>query len=245
MNARRFALRRLHSLCGVVPIGVFLVAHLASTSVALQGQAAFERTLQEERDAPFRLLAEIGLVLLPLAFHALYGIKLAFEPRHNTGRYPYSRNWMYAAQRLTGLLALAFILWHASELWVPRVTGELTEEQVYPALCQSLSTTRYGVPWVALAYLLGIAVSVFHFANGLWGFCVSWGITATRRSQRVSATVFGLLGLALFALGANTTIYFATGARIAVLGVGSGTRAAQITQTCADHVAPVARAEAP
>lgn len=245
MNARRFALRRLHSLSGVVPVGVFLVLHLASTSVALQGQEAFERSQREAREAPFRLVAEIVLVMLPLAFHALYGVKLAFEPRHNTGRYPYSRNWMYAAQRLTGLLSLAFIVWHAGELWLPRVSGQLSEEQVYPALCESLSTTRYGVPWVALAYLLGIAVSVFHFANGLWGFCVSWGITATRRSQRVSATVFGLVGLALFALGANTTIYFATGARVAVLGVGAGTRAAQVTQTCADHPGRTARAEQP
>jgi succinate dehydrogenase / fumarate reductase cytochrome b subunit len=59
---------------------------------------------------------------------------------------------------------------------------------------------------------------VFHLANGLWGFCLTWGLTVTVRAQRAAATVFGLLGLLLFVIGANTAIYFATGSRIAILG---------------------------
>ncbi|NUP11603.1 MAG: succinate dehydrogenase [Polyangiaceae bacterium] len=237
--ASRFVLRKLHSLSGVVPVGVFLVMHLWSTAVALQGQGAFERSMTEAREAPYRSVVEIVFVMIPLAFHALYGVKLGFEPRQNTGKYPYSRNWMYAAQRLTGILALGFIIWHVSEFWGPRMAGDMVEEAYYPTLCANLSMTAYGIPWMAFAYLFGIAATVFHFANGLWGFCVSWGITSSRRSQRISATVFGLAGLALFAVGANTAIYFATGARLAVLGVPAHTRTAQLTKTCADiTVAP-------
>lgn len=233
-GGRRFVLRKLHSLSGVIPVGIFLVLHLASTSLALRGQETFERSMRESRDAPYRTLVEIAFVLLPLAFHALYGIKLGLEPRYDTGRYPYSRNWMYAAQRVTGILALAFIVWHLSEFWIPRVTGDMVEEAYYPTLCQNLSATKYGLPVTALLYIFGIAATVFHFANGLWGFCVSWGITVSRRSQRISATVFGLAGLVLFMVGANTAIYFATGARIAVFGVAAQSRTAQITKTCAD-----------
>ena len=85
--------------------------------------------MREAREAPYRSVVEIVFVLLPLAFHALYGIVLGFEGRPNTNKYPYTRNWMYAAQRITGLLALAFIVWHVSELWLPRMTGEMVEEE--------------------------------------------------------------------------------------------------------------------
>lgn len=231
---RRFFLRKLHSLSGVVPLGVFLVVHLWTSSAALRGQESFERSMREARDVPYRTVIEIAFVLLPLLFHGLYGIKLSFEPRQNTSRYPYSRNWMYAAQRLTGILALAFILWHMSHYWIPRMSGQMVEERYYPELCKQLSEAPNNLPLVALGYIFGIAATVFHFANGLWGFCVSWGITASRRSQRISATVFGLAGLVLFMMGANTAIYFATGAKIAVFGVPAKSQSALLTKTCVD-----------
>ena len=79
---------------------------------------------------------------------------------------------------------------------------------------RQLSSTVAGVPLVALVYLAGLAACVFHFANGVWGFLCSWGITVTLRSQRLAALFAGALGLAVFVLGVNTTLYFATGARV-------------------------------
>ena len=38
-------------------------------------------------------------------------------------------------------------------------------------------------------YIICIVSAVFHFANGLWSFCVSWGITVTPRSQQISTYV--------------------------------------------------------
>ena len=55
------------------------------------------------------------------------------------------------------------------------------------------------------------------FANGLWGFCFSWGITVSRRSQRLAASAFGLVGLAVFFLGLNTVVHFATGESVSAL----------------------------
>jgi hypothetical protein len=66
----------------------------------------------------------------------------------------------------------------------------------------------------AVIYLVGIAAAVFHLTNGLYGFCFSWGITLSRRATRLASAAFGLFGLALFVLGANTVIYFATGSRL-------------------------------
>ncbi len=215
---RRFLLRKLHSLSGVVPVGLFVLFHLFTNARALSGEASFEHAVLDIQAIPYLPIVEALTVLGPLLFHALYGVKIALEGRPNVGAYPHNRNWMYVAQRVTGLLAFAFIGWHLSELWLPKVTGRLAPEQFYGALCRDMSSVVGGVPLVAIGYVFGIAACVFHLANGLWGFCFSWGITPTRRSQRLSATVFGLCGAVVFLLGANTAIYFATGARIAVFG---------------------------
>ncbi len=213
-NRRAFLLRKLHSLSGVAPVGGFMVFHLWENSTALQGQERFDESVAGINKMPYLALLEWGLILLPLLFHAGYGIKLALASKPNVGRYTYSRNWMYTLQRVTGLLAFAYICFHLYEYWFQKVVGKLAPDQFYSALCHNMSSAIGPVPVVALVYILGIAACVFHFANGLWGFCFSWGITVTRRSQRMAATAFGILGLVLFALGANTVIYFSTGASL-------------------------------
>lgn len=208
-SRRPFLLRKLHSLTGVVPVGAFLVFHLWTNANALQGQERFDDAVSGISHMPYLPVLEIG-ILAPLLFHALYGVKLALEGKPNVGSYTYSRNWMYTLQRTTGILAFAFIGFHLWEYWGQKMLGKMTAEQFYPALCANMSSTVKGVPVIALVYILGIAASVFHFANGLWGFCFSWGITVSKRSQQMAAVVFGLLGIVIFLLGANTAIYFAT-----------------------------------
>jgi succinate dehydrogenase/fumarate reductase cytochrome b subunit (b558 family) len=206
-------LRKAFSLTGVVPIGAFLIAHLWTYSKALSGRQAFEASLRDS--SPYSLVLEVVFVWLPIAFHAIYGVKLTFEARPKLASYPYSKNWMYVLQRVTGIVALAFIGWHFWQLRFRLLTGELAHEDVFPLLCAELSSTGPGgVPWIALAYLAGVAASAFHLANGLSGFCFSWGITRSRRATRWASAAFGLFGIVLFAIGANTVIYFATGSRI-------------------------------
>jgi urea transporter len=64
----------------------------------------------------------------------------------------------------------------------------------YPTLVSHLSSTMKGVPVMAIVYLTGVGASVLHFANGLWGFCFSWGICVSRRSQRLFAVAFAAIG---------------------------------------------------
>ncbi|AKT36290.1 succinate dehydrogenase [Chondromyces crocatus] len=224
-SRRHFLLRKLHSLSGVVPVGGFLVFHLWTNAKALQGQEAYDRAVADIGRMPYVPVLEIGLIILPLAFHALYGVKLAFEGKSNVGKYPYARNWMYTLQRVTGIVAFLFVGFHLWEYWGPKWLGRMAPEQFYPALSANLSSMVGPVPLIGLIYLVGIAASVFHFANGLWGFCFSWGITVSRRAQATAAWVFGVLGLLLFLLGANTAIYFSTGSRLfgsASLGARTG-----------------------
>jgi len=192
-----------------------MVFHLWTNAKALQGQEAFDTAVGDINHLPYLPLLEAG-ILLPLAFHALYGVKLAFEGRPNLGGYTYARNWMYTLQRFSGMVALLFVGYHLWELRIQKALGALGPTAFYPTLCAHMSSTLMGVPLVGLAYVLGIAACVFHFANGLWGFCASWGITQSRASQRLSAVAFGVAGLLVFLLGINTTLYFATGARFFV-----------------------------
>lgn len=206
-------MRKLHSLSGLLPVGAFMLVHLWTNAKALRGQSAFDEAVGEINHLPYLPLLEAG-ILLPLAFHAGYGIKLAFEARSNVGAYPTARNWMYTLQRATGIVALCFLLFHLWEFRVQKALGGMPVAAFYPTLCAHLSSTIGGVPLVALVYLVGLAACVFHFANGVWGFLCSWGITLSLRSQRLSAIFAGTLGLLVFVLGVNTTLYFATGSRL-------------------------------
>jgi succinate dehydrogenase/fumarate reductase cytochrome b subunit (b558 family) len=228
-SRRPFLLRKLHSLSGVIPVGGFLLFHLWTNAKALQGQAQFDEAVADISHMPFLPLLE-GLILLPLLFHALYGLKLWADGRSNVRAYPYSRNWMYTMQRWTGVVAAFFIGFHMWEYWLQKYLGRMEPAQFYPALCANMASTMGGVPVTALVYIVGIAASVFHFANGLWGFCFSWGITVSRRAQRMAAVVFGVFGVLVFLVGAETAIYFATGEAFPKL-LGS---TAQGARTCAE-----------
>ena len=211
---RSFLLRRLHSLSGVFPVGVFLVAHLWTNAKALKGQPHFDRAVADINHLPLLPFLEVFGIFIPLTFHALYGVRLALAGSSNVVRYPYSRNLLYTLQRVTGLVALAFIVWHLAEFRIPKLFGRMSADAFYPTLEARLSSTYGGLPALAFVYLTGIAASVVHFANGLHTFCFSWGLCTTRRSQRMFATAFGLLGLLVFVMGAQTTLYFATGLEI-------------------------------
>jgi succinate dehydrogenase / fumarate reductase cytochrome b subunit len=51
-------------------------------------------------------------------------------------------------------------------------------------------------PVTFILYLISVVAASYHFANGLWSFLVSWGITVGPRAQRVSSYVC----MSLFAL---------------------------------------------
>jgi succinate dehydrogenase/fumarate reductase cytochrome b subunit (b558 family) len=210
---RAYVLKKLHSLTGVLPIGVFLIEHLWTNAKALQGEAAFTQAVGEIQALPYLPLIEIFGIFLPLAFHSFYGVALAFSGSANVRLYSYRRNWLYILQRVSGMVALLFIGYHLYEYRIHKWLFGMRADAFYGALASHLSSTEAGVPWLAILYLVGILAASFHFANGLWGFLFSWGVTVTRAAQRRSAFACAALGVALFLLGANTVVYFATGSR--------------------------------
>jgi len=212
---RAFVLRKLHSLTGVVPVGIYLVFHLWTNAKAMQGRHVFEEAVAEIDRLPGLALIEIFGIGVPLLYHAAYGIAISLEARPNVGRYPTNRNWSYLMQRITGVVVLAFLVYHVWTLRVAVAMGTMDKADFFPVLCDTLSSTQAGgVPWLAIVYLVGTAAAVYHFTVGLYGFCFSWGITLSRRATQISSGLFWLLGLALLVLGSTTLIYYATGSTL-------------------------------
>ena len=71
---------------------------------ATQGAEAFNKAAGFMESLPFLLAAELILIYIPILYHGLYGIHIAFTAKENIGHYSLFRNWMFALQRLTGLL---------------------------------------------------------------------------------------------------------------------------------------------
>ncbi|SEM36222.1 succinate dehydrogenase subunit C [Mesobacillus persicus] len=178
---REFYWRRLHSLLGVIPIGVFLIQHLVINHFATQGEEAFNNAAHFMESLPFRIFLETFIIFLPILFHAIYGIYIAFTAKNNTSRYGYFRNWMFKLQRWTGVITLVFIAWH---VWETRVAAAFGAEVNFQMMESILAS-----PFMLVFYLVGVISSIFHFANGLWSFLVSWGFTVSPRSQLI-ATYF-------------------------------------------------------
>jgi succinate dehydrogenase / fumarate reductase cytochrome b subunit len=205
--------RKLFSLTGVVPLGAFVVLHVALYARALGGREALERALPGE-SLPF-LAFEVVFVWLPLAYHALYGSFLALSSTQSLGQAPYVRRSVHLLQRLSGLVVLVFIVYHAWQLRAPLARGSMTRNDLFFALVEALSsTTGLGVPLVALGYLVAMAATAFHFARGLLAACSAWGVVRSERSIKLASWACGLLAVGLFWLAASTVIYLATGSRI-------------------------------
>lgn len=203
VNRRHFLLRRLHSLSGVVPVGAFLVTHLWTNARAVYGRESFNHAVGEIQAMPMLAYVELGAILLPLLFHAGYGFVIAAQGSANVGRYAYTRNWMYLLQRVTGVVAFAFIALHLWQYRVQKTLGVMRWQDFYGDLASTLNA-----PVMFAVYLFGITASVFHFANGLWNFGNSWGITQSPRAMKHSARLCLALGLALWGLGFNTLLHF-------------------------------------
>ncbi|MBI5537259.1 MAG: succinate dehydrogenase [Deltaproteobacteria bacterium] len=215
-SKRPFLWRKLFSLCGVMPIAGYTAFHLWENAKALQGRQQFIDMVGDIGKMPYLTALEICVIIVPICIHATIGTKILLDARYNVGAYSYSGNWSFTLQRLTALLVAAFLIYHLWELRVQKLIVGMDGGGFYDTLCRNMSSTVSGVPIIALVYILGIGAVAFHLANGLWGFLFSWGITVSRRSQRLSASLAGLIGLLVFLLGANTAVYFATGSKIFV-----------------------------
>ncbi|MEK4230236.1 succinate dehydrogenase cytochrome b558 subunit [Solibacillus sp. FSL H8-0538] len=180
---REFLWRRLHSLLGVVPVGLFLAFHLSLNFTAVGGEQAYNDATGVMELVPHSLLllVEWVVIYIPLIFHAFYGIYIAFTATNNTKRFSTFRNWMFALQRFTGIFLVVFIAWHLFQTRIQKAFGEEVNFDMMQEIVNN--------PLMLAFYIVGILAATFHLANGLWSFLVSWGITQSKKSQQVATYI--------------------------------------------------------
>ncbi len=198
MNAdmRHFYLRRIHSLLGVIPVGAFLIQHMYANFLALWGPAVYDEHVHLITHQPLLIVLEVGGVFLPLAAHALLGVYFMLDNRFNPGKYPYARNIMYTLQRITAWITLFYVVFHVVQTRFS--FSEAQKEVMYNSMVQLFSKNP---GWLAVIYAIGVISACFHLCNGLWTFCIVWGITVSKRAQTWAWRMF--MGLFLLLAGAG------------------------------------------
>ena len=202
-----FLLLKLHSLTGIVPIGLFLVFHLGFNTLRTVGVDQYRFVIDLINNAPFLIWIELGLIIGPLLFHSVMGFYVIYLGKINVLRYPYPRNWMFTLQRLSGAVIFVFLIYHVGTTVVPKILAGKTQFAAAPFLID-LMNQEFQTWQGRIIYMIGIFSAAFHFANGLWGFCLSWGILAGRSAQRNAGYAFMLAGVVLTLWGLATVLEF-------------------------------------
>ncbi len=207
--SRTFVLRKLHQLSGIMPLGIFLLEHFYTNSKALTGAADFNNAVKDLQSIPYILFVEIGGIFIPLIYHAVYGLVITVEARPNNLNYPYSRNWFYTIQRVTGIILFFFITFHVLNFrfglipWLNNLSVARNPDQAFAVVSREFSI----VP-IFIVYVVGITSTVWHLANGIWLFLVDWGITIGERAQRLTGYACIAFGALLLAVGINAAVAF-------------------------------------
>jgi succinate dehydrogenase / fumarate reductase cytochrome b subunit len=191
-----FFWRRLHSLSGIIPIGAFLVEHILSNFEAVNGPLAYAQQVKFLNSLPLVRMLEWAFIFIPLAFHGVYGVYIALRGRNNVNVYPWAGNWGYLTQRITGLIAFAYIVQH---VWRQRFSGINLPE--HPGAAFHKVQVELHNPWMLAIYVIAMIATCWHFAYGIWLFAAKWGITPGDRARKRFGYVCALGGTALCIMG--------------------------------------------
>ncbi|WML55068.1 succinate dehydrogenase cytochrome b558 subunit [Neobacillus sp. PS3-12] len=201
-KSNQYFLRKLHSLAGIIPVGVFMTAHLLINYSAVWGAASYNKAATFMVNLPFKYVLELFIIFLPLLFHAIYGIAITFQARSNIRQYSYVRNWKFTLQRIAGLIALIFIAWH---VWETKVQIQFNGAEAGYDFMRNIVHNGYTL----VLYMIGILACIYHFVNGMWTFLITWGITVSVKSQKIAEYIAVCLFIVLAFVGIRAIMAFA------------------------------------
>jgi succinate dehydrogenase / fumarate reductase cytochrome b subunit len=198
-----FLWRRLHSLLGIVPIGAFLLEHLISNFEALKGPVAYAEQVKFLNALPLVRVLEWTFIFIPILYHGIYGVYIWLRGKSNVVYYPYAGNWLYVAQRWTGIIAFAYIVQHVLR---QRFLGADLPDN--PGMAFAKVQHELANPIMLAVYIIAMIAICWHFAYGIWLFAAKWGITPGEKARRrfgwiclafgVALTIFGLSSIWAF-----------------------------------------------
>lgn len=195
-----FLLRRLHSLSGLVPVGAYMVVHLATNASVLGGAATFQGNVDKIHAlGPLLPIVEWTFIFIPILFHAIFGFVIIKGGLPNTSSYPYGKNYRYTLQRITGVLAFVFIAFHVWQLHhygEPIGGGKFDAERATSSTAAALDSLP-----VKIAYAIGMLSCVYHLANGIWTMGITWGVWVSPAAQRRADYVCAAFGAVVAVIG--------------------------------------------
>jgi succinate dehydrogenase / fumarate reductase cytochrome b subunit len=198
----------------VLPLGAFLFFHLGVNLRALSGDAAFAGIVDALHRSRGFAVAEAVVLGAPLLLHATLGLWLTWKGEPLARPSPYAPP-LLAALRATGVVAAVFVVAHLFDvrfrIALPRPAGA----ELASLLAAEMSSTRFGIPWRAAAYVAAAGCVAFHFVVGCWGAYArsAHGMAGTRR-RTAAAVVAAVVGVALGVGFGDVVVFHATGMRL-------------------------------
>lgn len=208
-----FLIRRLHSFTGLMAGGFMLVHLTVNASVANSPETFQNNVYAIHALGKILPLVEWVFIFAPLLFHAVVGVWIAKNSANNTGSYRYGSNYRYTAQRVTGYLLFAYVLYHVFHMhgwfhfdWWLAVAEPLGGAQFKPYNATSTAAEAMRGWLVTAIYAVGVLSGVFHFANGLWTAGVTWGVWVTPPAQQAALRVCAAVGVVVSVIGMTSLV---------------------------------------
>ena len=200
----QFLIYRLFSLCGLVPIGAYLVVHLVTNASVINGPMTFQEQVDRIHSLGVVLpLVEWTFIFIPILFHSVVGWLMISGALPNTYSYPYASNLRYTMQRVTAIIAFVFIVVHVIQLH--HLFGEpfkaVGGAQFDPDHAASSTALALQPLWLQIFYAVGMLSCVYHFANGLWTQGITWGLWTSAAAQRRASWISVVVGIVLAVVG--------------------------------------------
>lgn len=186
---------RLGSALAILPLGVWTLVHLWNNLSAFQGAAAWQ-TAVTEYPHPFAEAIMLGIVLIPLLWHVVWGIGRIVQTRPNYPRYGYFVNLKYILQRAAALGLLAFL---GAHLWLAFLKPRLVEGQVEP-FADIAHEMHFHRPTLVV-YILGVLAIAYHLGNGVHTAMMSWGVVETKDALRRSGIIAWAIFIVMLVMG--------------------------------------------
>lgn len=211
LSRHQFALRRLHSLTGIL-FGGYVFVHLLVNATLLEGvrydgqKTVYQQQVDRIHGLPFLEVIGWTVILLPIIYHTIYGFVVMMSGRPNVDRYGYALNWAYLLQRISALVLVLFIAFHYLSM-KGAFGGELGQMlrfvpvdapgTQYSEATQSVVNHFHAAWWVGwVVYPIGLLAATFHTANGFWTAGITWGLMISARAQRM--WLYACAGLFVF-----------------------------------------------
>jgi succinate dehydrogenase / fumarate reductase cytochrome b subunit len=194
---------------GLMLLG-FVVLHLLGNLTIFLGPETLNAYAEKLRHFGLLLWVARVILLAAVAVHIWAAVVLTIENRRARPQpyqqyVPAATNPAALTMGLTGILLLSYLVYHLLHFtWGvahPQFFGAqdaLGRRDVYAMVVRS-----FEIPWVALLYVVGMAVLCFHLSHGMASTCQTLGLSTERTRplfERIGGMIAGLIFLGYSAI---------------------------------------------